>query len=265
VNRTRNPNLTPEYDEPLRQPIDAPAVRRPCEHIDEFRGKTPVRLTPDQINLYCGGSKDCSAISQMADGVKIVNTGLAPIHFSDVTSIPRRRRGKLIRRPAGVLHKFGIDIGYGDSDTGPGGYKYCLLIVDFHTRFNWIYGLKDTCGSSIVGVLQQFFIDAGGIPAIIQTDFDPRLLGGAVRDLLRFRQITLRASPPDTQSKNGLVESHWKQIVIVARTFLASSNLPKCFWFWACREAALRLNMAPANITVNGSQISTSSFQIFYT
>ena len=76
-----------------------------------------------------------------------------------------------------------------------------------------------------------FFIDAGGILAIIQTDFDPRLLGGAVRDLLRLRQIILRASPPDTQSKNGLVESLWKQIFIVARTFLASSNLPKFFWF----------------------------------
>ena len=135
-----------------------------------------------------------------------------------------------------------MDIGYG-SGIAVGGQKYCLMLVDATSRKKWVYGLANLQGTSIVSQLQQFFIDVGRAPRMIQTDFDPKFLGGAVANLCRHKGITLRASPPNQQSKNGLVESSWKQVVITARALLLEANLPKRFWFWAAREAALRLDM----------------------
>ena len=122
------------------------------------------------------------------------------------------------------------------------------MLVDATSRKKWVYGLVNLQGTSIVSQMQQCFIDVGRAPRMIQTDFDPKCLGGSVANLCGRRGIKLRASPPNQQSKNGLVESTWKQVVITARALLLEANLPKRFWFWAAREAALLLDMQPVTI-----------------
>ena len=194
-----------------------------------------------------GGHRDWDKVEMVADGVDIVDTAARPLHFSDVSTLPLRKRGNVVSRPPTLLHKVGMDIGYG-SGIAVGGQKYCLMLVDATSRKKWVYGLVNLQGTSIVNQLQQFFIDVGRVPHLIQTDFDPKFLGGAVANLCLHKGIQLRASPPNQKSKNGLVESSWKQVVITARALLLEANLPKRFWFWAAREAALRIDMQPVTI-----------------
>jgi hypothetical protein len=53
------------------------------------------------------------------------------------------------------------------------------------------------------------------------------------------------ASPPHRKSKNGAVERNWNTAMEMARAFLAEAGLPKRYWFWAFREAMMRINMLP--------------------
>jgi hypothetical protein len=53
--------------------------------------------------------------------------------------------------------------------------------------------------------------------------------------LATSHRIRVPASPPNRQSQNDLVESHWKIACKTARSFLAEAHLPKSFWFWALR------------------------------
>ena len=53
----------------------------------------------------------------------------------------------------------------------------------------------------------------------------------------------------------------------MARSFLADAKLPKKFWFWAIREAALRSNILPiskkANDPDNPEHWSTPHFEFY--
>ena len=59
-------------------------------------------------------------------------------------------------------------------------------------------------------------------------------------------------------------------MVITARALLLEANLPKRFWFWAAREAAMRLDMqpviipAPPNTPGGVTKYVTSPFELFY-
>jgi hypothetical protein len=54
--------------------------------------------------------------------------------------IDRNNKGKTLALPHHYLKKVGMDIGFGHNDF-PGVFKYSLLIVDYKTRHNFIYGL----------------------------------------------------------------------------------------------------------------------------
>ena len=144
-----------------------------------------------------------------------------------------------------------MDIGYGE-DASIGGYKYVLMLVDQCTRNSWVYGMHGSSGADVSEALWKFFIDAGGFPKTLQCDFDNRIIGGKAAALLRSHGTRIRAAPPYRQDKNGLVERHWQEITKMARSYLTESKLPKKFWFWAVREANLRLNILPVTCSKSG-------------
>jgi hypothetical protein len=76
-------------------------------------------------------------------------------------------------------------------------------------------------------------VEAGGIPGNIQWDFDTKFIAGSARQLLLERCIILQAAPGGQQSQNGLTESHWKNIIIMARAILVDCGIPKRLWFFA--------------------------------
>jgi hypothetical protein len=136
------------------------------------------------------------------------------------------------------------------------------MLVDQYSRKTWCYGLKDLTSPSISDAFWRFFMDAGGFPRRIQCDFDQKFLGGPTNRLFRSKGIHLKSAPPYCQSQNGLVESHWRVASNMARSFLAEAGLPKRFWFWAVREATIRMNMVPCVTGV--ANLLTTPFETFY-
>ena len=105
---------------------------------------------------------------------------------------------------------FHIDIGFGPC-TAIGGVIYTLLLVDKHSRYKFVYPLRDLKGS-IVKAMKKFLKDVKVKPKLIRTDFDFKLIGGKVLDLLDDRGIDIETTPPSRQDQNGLVERHWQTI-----------------------------------------------------
>jgi transposase InsO family protein len=165
-----------------------------------------------------------------------------------MATINRNRHGKLLDRPKTTLHTVGMDIGYGEG-TSPGGYKYALTLVDFATRHTWVYGLRTKSSECIIDALWCFYIDAGGFPTRIRCDFDSSFVKGKVYSFLRRKGIRVGVSPPGRQSQNGAVERQWRTATSMARALLVEAKMPKRYWFWALREAIIRMNLLPVKPT----------------
>ena len=163
----------------------------------------------------------------------------------DFTTIDQRRRGGSRSRARRPLDVVGMDIGYG-SGTSPGGYNYCLTLMDSATRLVFCYGLRHlSSGDHLQDAFWRFLVDAGGVPRTLQCDFNSRFLGGGLSRFFRDLRISVRSAAPRRQSSNGLVERTWRTGVQMARPFLAEAKLPRIFWFWALREAFHHMNMLP--------------------
>jgi hypothetical protein len=163
----------------------------------------------------------------------------------DLTTIDRNNKGKTLALPRHYLEKVGIDIRFGHNDS-PGGFKYSLLIVDYNTRHNFIYGLQAITGEDIHNALLAFFIEARSIPGTIHCDSDTKFLAGSARQLILECGIRLQAALGGRQSQNGLAESHWKHIVRVARFLLVDQCMPRSIWFFALRHTVKVLAIYPS-------------------
>jgi dUTPase len=138
-----------------------------------------------------------------------------------------------------------LDIGYGPTKA-IGGIRYTLLAVDKRTRYTLVYGLKNLT-TSLLSAVKQFITDCGVPPKLLRTDFDHKIMGGAVKSFLHSSHIPIESSPPYRQHQNGLVESHWKHIVNMSRNWLTSSLLPSTYWFFAVKRASEVCNIMPTS------------------
>ena len=251
-------------DMPFEKQLRAPP---PQYHLESSRGDVKERLTNHTLQSYFGGRQlqDYGVLSQLGTGISVVDN---KNEIPTVGSLVNRKRGK--RRQKGSkaiapLQLVGMDIGYGDGNS-PGGYKYALVLVDKCTTNSFVYGMHGASGADVAEALWKFFIDAGGFPETIQCDFDPKLIGGKAIALLRSHGCRVRAAPPGRQDKNGLVERRWSLLTSMARSFLAEAKLPKKFWYWAIREACVRLNVLPisSNSDSNAAEFLTTPHEAFY-
>ena len=128
-----------------------------------------------------------------------------------------------------------MDIGFGPC-RAIGGIRYTLLLIDKSTRFKFIFGLKNL-NDSIHEAMEEFLQICGTTPELIRTDFDSKLIGGKVKQLLRKEKILLQAAPPKHQQQNGLVKRHWAFLVKQARQWLTASLLPSSYWWFAIKCA----------------------------
>jgi len=51
-----------------------------------------------------------------------------------------------------------------------------LLLVDVATQYSWFYGLTSLAADAIIGALDEFKADAGGVPRRFHSDFDKKLI-----------------------------------------------------------------------------------------
>ena len=56
------------------------------------------------------------------------------------------------------------------------------------------------------------------------------------------------SAPAKRQSTNGLVESHWKVMVHMARAYLTEKQMPRSYWFFAITHAARMMNAIPGKV-----------------
>ena len=97
-----------------------------------------------------------------------------------------------------------MDIGFGPC-TAIGGVRYTLLLVDKHSQSKYVYPLQNLKGS-IIKAIRKFLTDIKIVPKLIRTDFDFKLMGGEVLELLTAREIDIETTLRSRQDQNGLVE-----------------------------------------------------------
>jgi hypothetical protein len=123
---------------------------------------------------------------------------------------------------------------------------------------NYLYPLQNLT-SDIPKQLQAFFAHIGSPPKRLISDFDLKLIGGKAREFLNSLLIHTNASPANRQDNNGLVERHWQTMVMIARNWLASAELPSTFWYFAVKRAAEVCNYFPFRLE-NG--VFTTPFEL---
>jgi hypothetical protein len=217
----------------------------PTSYVPESASAKQHRHSSYDLHRHFGCRKlNYEILPHLGTGLHVTQTKEPPLTIGDMSTMKRGACGGPVTRPPRALHTVGIDIGYGDGKS-PGGYQYCLFLVDLATRYTWTYGLSDLLGDTIIDAFWRFFVDAGGFPKRLRCDFDRRFLAGSAGRLLRSHGVRIGASPPHRQSQSGAVERNWNTAVEMARAFLAEAGLPRRYWFWAVREATIRMNMLP--------------------
>ena len=101
-----------------------------------------------------------------------------------------------------------MDIVFGDC-VGLGGFRYALLLVDVATWYCWIYGMMEVNSSDITGALEEFQVDAGGLPKRIHTDFYRKLMGDKALTWIVKDKSSVIDAPAGCQSSNGIAELAW--------------------------------------------------------
>ncbi|KAL7527259.1 hypothetical protein ACHAWF_003100, partial [Thalassiosira exigua] len=137
-----------------------------------------------------------------------------------------------------------MDIAFGDC-LSVGGTRYALILVDRACRYNWVFRLKSLSSEEIIGALKSFRAEAGRLATLFRCDCDEKLFGSAIWSFLHAGNSCVEAAPSGWQSANGLVESHWKTMVYMSRTYLTEKQMPRKYWFPAIKHSARMMNMIP--------------------
>ena len=104
--------------------------------------------------------------------------------------------------------------------------------------------------------MKTFINGIGCKPTIMRADRDFKLIGGEVASYLETPTLhnntisTTHVSgvPAGRQNKNGLIESHWKKNMTLARSWMASHLLPTKFWYFSVKQAVQVCNYTPIKV-----------------
>jgi hypothetical protein len=243
-----------------------PSPTCPVYSVPDSGTKSTERVSSYDLKRMfgCRTLQDWRMLKRTGMGLHVFYEGDPPLSIGDMATINRNRHGTLLSRPKHALHTVGLDIGYGEG-TSPGGHKYVLTLVDLATRQTWVYGLRTKGAESIINALWSFFIDAGGIPKRICCNSDSSFVKGQVYAFLRRKKgIRIGASPPGRQSQNGALKQQWRTATSMARALLVEAPMPRCYWFWALREAVICMNMLPCRPAVPGTHTNSQAHEFEY-
>jgi hypothetical protein len=123
-----------------------------------------------------------------------------------------------------------------------GGYCYTLILVDQATCYNWVYGLKELSGDSILSALRLFKADAGSNALCLRLDCDTKLFGMHIWEHLINNNSNIVTTAAGQQLANRLVNSHWKAMVHMSHAYLTEKQMPCSFWFFSVVHSAWMMN-----------------------
>ena len=145
-----------------KTPITADKPIIPSQYVPESAAPSTVRYSSDELKRLFGCRKlNYEVLPHLGTGLHVTTDSAPPPSIGDFVTIKQGKHGSTVPRPKNALHTVGADIGHGDG-TSPGGYRYCLMLVDLSTPYAWCYGLPDLTGPSLEDAFWRFFVDAGG-------------------------------------------------------------------------------------------------------
>ena len=107
-----------------------------------------------------------------------------------------------------------VDIGYG-RNTGIGGAKYAIFVMDRASRYKCIFKLK-SLKKDTLSAFKEFIANMSFAPKKTVTDFGHKLMVKSVTDYLSTFQYKVESAPPRHQYQNGLVEYNWRKMICMA-------------------------------------------------
>jgi hypothetical protein len=171
--------------------------------------------------------------------------GKFPPLLGSFDTIPKAKRGaSLDKTKCFYLDAVHMDIAFGNY-LSVGGFKYALILIDHATQYNWTFNLKLLSSACILLALRLFWASTGALACCLYCDCNAKLFGTAILEYLIDNQSKVVAAPAKCQLSNGLVESHWKIMVHMARAYLTEKQMSCNFWFYAITHAARMMNTIP--------------------
>ena len=195
--------------------------------------------------MGCRKFKNFKHLLQVSRDGEWIDGGKFPPLLDLYATIPKSNRGgTLDKHRYKYLDAVHMDIAFGDC-LSVGGFRYALILVDRATRYNWAFGLQSLSSVDIISALRKFRAAVGRLATCFYCDCDHKLFGTAVSEYLIDGASKVVAAPAKRQSANGLVESHWKTMVHMARAYITEKQMPRSFWFYAVVHAARMMNAIP--------------------
>ena len=124
------------------------------------------------------------------------------------------------------------------------GHRYFLTIVDYHSRFTWIFLMhtKAEARKNIIDFTAYVETQFSGKIKTIRTDNGFEF---SMHDFYALKGIIHQTSCVETPEQNGIVERKHQHLLNVTRALLFQANLPHSFWCFALIHAAYLINCIP--------------------
>jgi histone deacetylase 1/2 len=158
--------------------------------------------------------------------------------------LPYFASNKIATAPLELIHS---DVS-GPAPTSVGKFSYYVSFIDDHSKYTWIYLLRQK--SDVFAVFHDF-------QALVERKFDKKILsmqidwGGEYERLNSFFQrigIAHHVSFPHAHQQNGAAERKHRHIVEVGLALLANASMPLKFWDEAFLTTTRLINLLPSKV-----------------
>jgi hypothetical protein len=217
----------------------------PCDTANASDTKT--HWSTEELHRIMGCRKFCDYkhLLQVSRDGEWVDGGEFPPSLGSYAAIPKAKRGGLLDKTKyKYLDAVHMDIAFGDC-VSVGEFRYALILVNRASRYKWAFGLRSLSLLDIILALRKFRAAAGSLARCFYCDCDLKHFGAAVSEYLIDAHSKVVAAPAKRQSTNGLVESHCKTMVHMARAYITEKQMPRTFWLYAVVHAARMMNAIP--------------------
>ena len=189
--------------------------------------------TIQQMIDSCQGLEDLQGISMPRNYVSANARRGKAVSMDQPKSNPTRAD-----QPLQVVH---FDIFGPCKNPSFAGHSYCVVLIDDHTRYTWVYTVKNK--SDVLDVLKRFYADTSIIRSkhplcCFHRDNAGENFSAAAVQWMTDNGIKSSSSTPHEPWQNGRAEVQIRVLCNIARTNMIASGLTGKFWARAIFYAA---------------------------
>ena len=143
----------------------------------------------------------------------------------------------MLKVPCKIVH---FDL-FGPCKPSFAGHCYCCVFVDDHSRYTWVYTVKNK--SEVIDVFKKFYADTAILRSkhplcCIRRDNAGENMSIALKNWLTDNGIRSESSTPHEPWQNGRAEVQIRILCNIARTDMIASGLTGKLWARAIFYAA---------------------------